>query len=56
MLHLVEELCRRVAIIVRGRKVVDGSLEEIRAAQAQLGHDTDLEAIFMRAVEDGSGE
>jgi ABC-2 type transport system ATP-binding protein len=52
MLHLVEELCQRITIIVRGRKVLDGTLEEIRAALPDLAGDAGLEAIFMKAVEE----
>jgi ABC-2 type transport system ATP-binding protein len=52
MLHLVEELCQRITIIVRGRKVLDGTLEEIRAALPDLAGDASLEAIFMKAVEE----
>jgi len=37
MLHLVEELCRRVAILVSGRKVLDGTLDEIRGARPAGG-------------------
>ena len=51
MLHLVEELCRRVVVIVGGRKALDGSLDEIRAALPDLDRDADLEDIFMRTVE-----
>jgi ABC-2 type transport system ATP-binding protein len=51
MLHLVEELCQRVVVIVHGRKALDGTLQEIRAALPDLNADADLEAIFMRAVE-----
>jgi ABC-2 type transport system ATP-binding protein len=52
MLHLVEELCQRVVVIVHGRKALDGTLQEIRAALPDLNADADLEAIFMRAVEE----
>ncbi len=52
MLHLVEELCQRITVIVRGRKVLDGTLEEIRAALPDLAGDAGLEAIFMKAVEE----
>ena len=55
MLHLVEELCERVVVVVRGRKVLDGTLEEIRHASPGLGGDADLEAIFMKAVESDAG-
>jgi ABC-2 type transport system ATP-binding protein len=54
MLHLVEELCERVVVVVRGKKVLDGTLEEIRQASPGLSGDADLEAIFMRAVEGDS--
>jgi ABC-2 type transport system ATP-binding protein len=53
MLHLVEELCGRVVVVVRGTKVLDGTLEEIRRASPGLAGDADLEAIFMNAVEGG---
>jgi len=55
MLHLVEELCQRVVVIVRGKKVLDGTLEEIRQASPGLAGDADLEAIFMKAVESDAG-
>jgi ABC-2 type transport system ATP-binding protein len=55
MLHLVEELCERVVVLVKGKKVLDGTLDEIRRASPGLGGDADLEAIFMKAVE-GSAE
>ena len=51
MLHLVEELCQRVVIIVGGKKALDGSLDEIRAALPDLEHDADLEDIFMRTIQ-----
>jgi len=53
MLHLVEELCGRVVVVVRGKKVLDGTLEEIRRASPGLAGDADLETIFMNAVEGG---
>jgi ABC-2 type transport system ATP-binding protein len=53
MLHLVEELCRRVAILVDGRKALDGTLDEIRGA-LPAGRRGDLEAIFLKTIgEDG---
>jgi len=50
MLHLVEELCARIAVIVGGRKVLDGTLDEIRGALPGPGGRGDLEAIFMKAI------
>jgi ABC-2 type transport system ATP-binding protein len=49
MLHLVEELCQRI-----GKRVLEGSLEEIRAALPDLDRDADLEEIFIRATETGT--
>jgi len=54
MLHLVEELCPRVAILVGGRKVLDGTLDEIRSVRPAGGRG-DLEAIFLKTIgEDGA--
>jgi ABC-2 type transport system ATP-binding protein len=55
MLHLVEELCARVVVIVKGKKVLDGTLDEIRRASPDLEGDADLEAIFMKAIEGNAG-
>ena len=55
MLHLVEEVCDRVILVVRGKKVLDGTLEAIRQASPGLSGDADLEAIFMKAVEGDAG-
>jgi ABC-2 type transport system ATP-binding protein len=51
LLHLVQEICSRVAILRGGRKLLEGTLGEIRAALPDLGEDADLEAIFLRATE-----
>jgi len=50
MLHLVEEICGRICIIHLGRKTLEGSLGEIRAAIPELGGEADLEEIFLRAT------
>jgi ABC-2 type transport system ATP-binding protein len=52
MLHLVEELCQRVVIIVGGRKAADGTLAEIAGRLPDFAGDANLEAIFMRAIEE----
>ena len=54
MLHLVEELCRGIVILVRGKKLLEGSLAEIRRAHPDLEGDADLEEIFIRATQGGS--
>ena len=50
MLHLVEELCQRVVIIVSGKKAFDGTLSEIREVLPDVEDDASLEAIFMKAI------
>ncbi|HXO21544.1 MAG TPA: ABC transporter ATP-binding protein [Thermoanaerobaculia bacterium] len=55
MLHLVQEICSRVAIVQNGKKVLEGTLPEIRAALPDLREGADLEEIFLRATE-GSAE
>ena len=50
LLHLVEEVCSRVIIMDRGRKVADGTFEELasRADLATAG--SSLEQIFLRVT------
>jgi ABC-2 type transport system ATP-binding protein len=50
MLHLVEEICSRMFIIQNGKRALEGTLAEIRAAVPELGADADLEDIFLRAT------
>jgi ABC-2 type transport system ATP-binding protein len=57
LLHLVEELCDRVLILNQGRKVIHGSLEEIKKSLPELRGDTSLEEMFLRVTghaEDGT--
>jgi ABC-2 type transport system ATP-binding protein len=56
LLGLVQEICGRVVIVQRGRKVLEGTLEEIRAALPDLSADADLEEIFLRATEGPGAE
>jgi ABC-2 type transport system ATP-binding protein len=50
LLPLVEELCHRVLVIVGGRAVALGTLEEIRArlGPSEGGEAVDLEELFIR--------
>ncbi len=50
MLNLVEEICDDILILQKGRKIVEGSLEEIRARLPDLDASADLEEIFMHAT------
>ncbi len=48
LLHLVEEICGRIVIISKGRKVADGTLEQLSRDPALAG--SHLEQIFLRAT------
>ena len=50
LLHLVEEVCTRVVIMDRGRKVADGTVDQL-AARADLGMaGSNLEQVFLRVT------
>jgi ABC-2 type transport system ATP-binding protein len=53
LLHLVEEVCTRVIIMDRGRKVADGTVQELatRVDLAEAG--SSLEQIFLRVTGHG---
>src|SRR4051794_3531923 len=48
LLHLVEEICSRVVIIDRGRKVADGTMAELSAQAQATG--SSLEQIFLKVT------
>jgi ABC-2 type transport system ATP-binding protein len=54
LLHLVEEICTRVIIMDRGRKIADGTFAELasRADLAEAG--SNLEQIFLRVTGHGA--
>lgn len=51
LLHLVEEICSQVLILKGGRKVIHGTLDEIRRRFEQADG-TRLEDVFIRATEE----
>ena len=51
MLYLVEELCHRILIIDHGKKVAEGSLEDIRR-KALASSDASLEDVFLKITEE----
>jgi ABC-2 type transport system ATP-binding protein len=48
LLHLVEEICSRIVIIAKGRKVADGTMQQLSGHPGLAG--ADLEQIFLRAT------
>lgn len=52
LLHLVEEICTHVLILKAGRKVADGTMDEIKQRFLQTSERNNLEAVFFRATSD----
>jgi len=50
LLHMVEEICTRVVIMDRGRKIADGSVAELAARSDLAGAGSSLERIFLRVT------
>jgi ABC-2 type transport system ATP-binding protein len=55
LLHLLEEVCSHVLILKRGRKIVHGTLGEIRAQFREGEKEPGLEEIFIRLVGEDAG-
>jgi ABC-2 type transport system ATP-binding protein len=53
LLHLLEEVCSHVLILKNGRKIVDGSLNEVRKRFSELPEGANLEDVFFRVTEGG---
>jgi ABC-2 type transport system ATP-binding protein len=49
LLHLLEEVCSHVLMVKNGRKILDGTLDEIRNRYAELGV-ANLEEVFVHAT------
>ncbi len=56
LLHLLEEVCSHVLILKAGRKVIDGSLEEVRQRFSEQAGGGNLEEAFFRATGEPKGE
>lgn len=56
MLHLVEALCDRILVLQGGKKILEGSLDEIRSSIPNLDKDADLEDVFLHATQDATEE
>ena len=56
LLHLVGEICSCLLILKNGRKIIDGTLEEVTRKFSEQPGDANLEEIFFRATsETGPG-
>ena len=55
LLHLVEEVCTRVIIMDRGRKIADGTFEELRTRVELAEAGSSLEQIFFRVTGHDAG-
>jgi ABC-2 type transport system ATP-binding protein len=53
LLHLVEEICTRIVIIDRGKKVADGTMAELSEQAELAGAGSTLEQIFLRVTARG---
>jgi ABC-2 type transport system ATP-binding protein len=53
LLPLVQEICTRVVIMHRGRKMADGSVEELAARTDLIEGGSSLEQIFLRVTGHG---
>ncbi|MDB6016933.1 MAG: transporter related-protein [Pedosphaera sp.] len=52
LLHLLEEICSHVLFVKNGRKILAGTLAEIRQTYSDQAADANLEDVFFRATEE----
>jgi ABC-2 type transport system ATP-binding protein len=55
LLHLLEEVCSHVLILKNGRKIIDGTLAEVRQRFSEQSGDSSLEEVFFRATSESKG-
>jgi ABC-2 type transport system ATP-binding protein len=53
LLHLVEEICTRIVIIDKGRKVADGTVGELAASVERAAAGSTLEQLFLTITRPG---
>jgi len=51
LLHLVQEVCSHILIVKNGRKIIDGTMSEIRQKFSAGAGDANLEDVFFLATE-----
>jgi ABC-2 type transport system ATP-binding protein len=54
LLHMVEEICTRVIIMDRGRKIADGTVAELASRADLAAAGSSLEQIFLRVTGHGA--
>ena len=52
LLHLVGEICTHILILKNGRKVADGTIQEITSRFSEQATEANLEEVFFKATED----
>jgi ABC-2 type transport system ATP-binding protein len=52
LLHLLEEVCSHVLILKGGRKILDGTMDEMLQKSSVHAGDANLEDVFFRATSD----
>lgn len=52
LLHLVQEICSHILIVKNGKKVANGTIDEITRQFSEHPADTSLEEVFFRATGD----
>ncbi|MCU0771992.1 MAG: ABC transporter ATP-binding protein [Verrucomicrobia bacterium] len=55
LLHLVEEICTHVLILKEGRKVADGTMDDIKRRFLHSAERNNLEEVFFRATSEVEG-
>jgi ABC-2 type transport system ATP-binding protein len=56
LLHLVEEVCTRVIIMDRGKKIADGTVTELASRHDLVAAGSNLEQIFLRVTGHGTAD
>src|SRR2546425_2398531 len=50
LLHLVQEICSHILILKNGRKIIEGTIEELTQKFSEQAGDLNLEEVFFRAT------
>ena len=55
LLHLLEEICSHVLILKDGKKIIDGTMDEVRRKFSEAADGANLEEAFFRATGESKG-